>query len=151
MNSDAIRLKIADGIYDIYPPVDPGLSTIETGIISIIVIIAVSAIVYIIWSQLYSVKGQARRNIKKLHNNYSENKVTDHDAIYQLCQLLCQGIKTNHIGINTPLPEKLALNKTEWLEFVSTLSVVRYGNNDDLPVTIDSLFKDSIRWLKLWP
>jgi hypothetical protein len=142
---------IIDGIYDIQPPISPALSGLEINLIILIFILILSVLFYAVWNHYYSTKGRAKRNIKKLHVKYSTNKITPHDAVYQLSLFLRQGLKLNHIGKNTLLPKKLDASKSEWDIFKNNISNLRYKKNIKSYSDISTLFDNSLFWLKMWP
>ena len=151
MNHDILTLEKIDGIYDILPPVAPPASGFETTLLILIYMASISVIVYFTWKYLFSTRGRAKRNIKKLHLKYSANEINSHDAVYQLCYLLSQGLKINQLGKNTLLPKKIIHNKQEWLDFTKRISTLRYENKEKLNSDVIILFKDSLFWLKMWP
>lgn len=151
MSDEIITLKMIDGIYDIQPPVRPALSGFETTLLLLVFIIFISLIIYFIWKTFYSPKKRAQRKIKNLHVKYSENQITSHDVIYRLCFILRQGLKLNYLGQNTLLPEKLIAKKEDWTAFTKNISTLRYKNKDKSQQDIDTLFKNSLFWLKIWP
>ena len=151
MSDEIITLKIVEGIYDIQPPVHPALSDLETILLAMIYIIFISLVVYFTWKTFYSPKKRAQRKIKKLRIKYSENQITSHDVIYQLCFILQQGLKLNYLGQNTLLPEKLISKKEDWTNFTKNISTLRYKNKDKSQQDINTLFKNSLFWLKVWP
>lgn len=151
MSGEIITLKIVEGIYDIQPPVHPALSGLETTLLATIYITLISLTVYFIWKTFYSAKKRAQRKIEKLRIKYSENKITSHDVIYQLCFILRQGLKLNYLGQNTLLPGKLIAKKEDWTIFTKNISTLRYKNKDKSQHDINTLFKNSLFWLKIWP
>jgi len=151
MSDETITLKMIDGIYDIQPPVRPALSGFETTLLLLAFIILISLIIYFIWKTFYSPNKRAQRKIKSLNIKYLENKMTSHDVIYRLCFILQQGLKLNYLGQNTLLPEKLIAKKEDWTVFTTNISTLRYKNKDKSQQDIDTLFKNSLFWLKIWP
>jgi hypothetical protein len=140
-----------DGIYDIQPPVRPALSGFETTLLLLVFIILISLIIYFIWKTFYSPQKRAQRKIKKLRAQYSENKITSHDVVYRLCFILRQGLKLSYLGQKTLLPENLIAKKEDWTAFTKNISTLRYKNKDKSQQDIDTLFKNSLFWLKIWP
>lgn len=151
MNREIITLKKIDGIYDIQPPISASMNNLEIFLITLMIILIISALLYAIWNHYYSTKGQAKRNIKKLRIKFISNKIDPHDAAYQLSFYLRKGLKLNHIGTNTHLPEKLSTNECEWKAFNTNISDLRYSKNIQTRADINTLFENSLLWLKLWP
>ncbi|MCK5724772.1 MAG: hypothetical protein KAI84_19715 [Gammaproteobacteria bacterium] len=151
MNDEIITLEMIDGIYDIQPPVRPALSGFETTLLLLVFIIFIGLIIYFIWKTFYSSKKRAQRKIKKLRSQYSENKITSHDVVYRLCFILRQGLKLSYLGQNTLLPGTLIAKKEDWTAFTKNISTLRYKNKDKSQQDIDTLFKNSLFWLKIWP
>lgn len=151
MNNETITLKMIDGIYDIQPPIHPALSGFETTLLILVFMIFISLVIYFIWKILFSAKGRAKRKIKKLHLKYSESKINSHDVIYQLCFILRQGLKLNYLGQNTFLPEQLTEKKEDWANFTKNISTLRYKNKGKSQEDINTLFENSLFWLKVWP
>ena len=151
MNDEIITLKMIDGIYDIQPPVRPTLSGFETTLLMLVFIIFISLIIYFIWKTFYSSRKRAQRKIKKLHVQYLKNTITSHDVIYRLCFILQQGLKLHYLGQNTLLPEKLIAKKEDWTAFTKNISTLRYKNKGKSQQDINTLFENSLFWLKVWP
>ena len=151
MSDEITTLKMIDGIYDIQPPVRPALSAFETTLLLLVFIIFISLIIYFIWKTFYSSRKRAQRKIKKLHVQYLKNTITSHDVIYRLCFILQQGLKLHYLGQNTLLPEKLIAKKEDWTAFTKNISTLRYKNKEKSQQDIDTLFKNSLFWLEIWP
>lgn len=149
MNKESIQLEKLDGIFDIQPPLAPELSSLEISLILITIIITLSVVLYFAWHLFYSNKGQNKRNIKKLEKKYNDNSISEHEAVYQLCTYLKNGLKLNHIGIQTKLPANKNLNSEQWESFTNTLSDIRYNNNSK--PNLNQIFKESLHWLRVWP
>ncbi len=143
-------LKKLDGIYDIQPPLIPEPGILENGLILAAIVIILSVILYLFWLTNYSNKGLNKRKIKKLHKIYNDNNISSHDAIYQLCHFLRQGLQTRHISANTELPTKLQRHKKQWLSFTNSLYDLRYKKLHGSNVNLDKAFCDSLYWLRVW-
>lgn len=151
MSQETITLQKIDGIYDIQPPIEPALSLLETSLLSLLLITFVSLILYLTWKVLYSKKSVAKREINNLRNKYSEKKINNHDAIYQLCLITKQGLTLTNLNKDSLLPNELTSKKQEWQEFIKDISILRYKNNAASYVDINKIFSDSLFWLKIWP
>lgn len=151
MDNKLTPLNKIDGIYDIQPPISPGFSTLELSLLTFIAAVTLCALLYVIWIHFYSTKGRAKRNIKKLHVKYLENKINDHDTAYKLIFFLQQGLKLNHIGNRTVLPKSLSAKEKQWQSFICDISILRYKKNINSRPDINALFTNSLLWLKLWP
>jgi len=151
MKQEPITLQIIDGIYDIQPPIEPALSLLETALLSLLLISLVSLILYFTWKALYSKKSIAKRKIINLRNKYSENKINNHDAIYQLCLITKQGLTLKKLNKDTLLPYELTSKKQEWQKFIKDISILRYKNNTASNIDINKIISDSLFWLKVWP
>lgn len=151
MNQETITLQKIDGIYDIQPPIESALSLLETSLLSLLLISLVSLIVYLTWKALYSKKSIAKRKINDLRNRHAENRINNHDAIYQLCLITKQGLKLKKLNKDTLLPNELTSKKQEWQNFIKDLSTLRFKNNAASDIDINKLFSDSLFWLKVWP
>lgn len=150
MKNESITLLKVEGIYDIQPPVTPALSWLELLIILLLILLFVSTVGYLIWSLFYSAKATAQRKIKKVQRKYLQNSINTHDAIYQVCLILRQGLKIKNIDKNTLLPKKLYRSEKEWGTFTHNLSNLRYKKRKQSQSDMDTLFTDSLHWLKLW-
>lgn len=150
MNNESIKLNIIDGIYDIHPLLSPAMSNLEIVILALLIILTTSIIFYNIWKAFYSSKGQARRKLKKLHTEHSQNNINNHDTVYKLCSILRDGLKLNKISKDTRLPTRLKTHQSEWETFNKKISNLRYNNNEKSHTDIDTVFSDSLYWLKLW-
>lgn len=148
MSIEDIKLEKVEGIYDIQVVVPAIFSGIEL-LIGIIIFIILTS--YLFWRVFYSRKGIAKRQIKKLQNLYHENEISEHDAIYQLCSHLQQGLKLKQLKTDTALPEKLTTHSNKWLEFKRNISNLRYKTNSEHELNLNTIFSDSLFWLKVWP
>ena len=151
MSQETITLQKIDGIYDIQPPIEPALSLLETSLLSLLLISFVSLILYLTWKVLYSKKSVAKREIYNLRNKYSEKKINNHDAIYQLCLITKQGLTLTNLNKDSLLPNELTSKKQEWQDFIKDISILRYKNNEASHIAINKIFSDSLFWLKIWP
>ena len=148
MSIKDIKLEKVEGIYDIQVVVPSIFSGIEL-LLGTIIFIGLTS--YLCWRLFYSRKGIAKRQIKKLQNLYLKNKITEHDAIYQLCSHLQQGLKLKQLKIDSDLPEKLTAHSNKWLRFTKNISTLRYKTNSENELKLDTIFMDSLFWLKVWP
>jgi len=151
MSTTTISLPIIEGIYDIQPLAEPALSFFETALIVVGLLSVICLSIFLIWKYFFSTKAVSKRRLIKLRVNYSENNLTPHDAVYLLCQIMTQGLKLNHIGEDTLLPEKLSSKKEKWLLFIKEISVLRYAKTNSEKNNINNLLKESLYWLKRWP
>lgn len=151
MSKNNITLEKIDGIFDIHPPVEPSLSFLENSLILSGATVFTGFSLYLLWRLLYSSKGINQRKIKKLQKLYSDNNKSSHETIYQLCAFLRQGLKVNHIGKETELPEKLEPYKRQWKEFTNRISYLRYKNSNPPVEEVNKALNDSLFWLKVWP
>jgi hypothetical protein len=150
MNNNAITLQKIDGIYDITPIIKPASSLLETTLLSFFVILLISMILYITWQLIFSKKAISKRKIKELHNTYLNNKISKHDASYELCVILRAGLNIKNISEDTDIPKKLLENKKMWVTFSKNLTDLRYKDNKTT-LDITPLFNESLFWLKVWP
>lgn len=151
MNNDLVTLKIIDGIYDIQPPLSPAHSSLEITLLVLFIISVVVIIAYFVWMSFFSKKSKAKRKMHKLQLEYNENKINTHDTVYEVCAILRQGLKFNVLNNKTPLPEKIKFNQKQWDSFTNQISTLRYNNKVISQSEINTLFKDSLFWLKQWP
>ena len=146
-----ISLTIIDGIYDIQPLATPAFSSLELTLLSILFLLAVISLSYYTWLLFYSTKGVAKRKLKKIHSEFLHHNLDEHDTTYQLCSVLRKGLNLNKINKDTCLPASLNRYKAEWDAFTKKISALRYCNNKKSRVEINTLYQDSLHWLKLWP
>lgn len=151
MNQNTNTLQIIEGIYDIQPLAEPAHSLLEKTLFLSLLALFVSLTVYLIWNFFYSNKAIARREIKELHNKYKNNKINNHDAIYQLCFITKRGLKLKKLNKDSSLPDKLASNNKQWQYFIKNISTLRYQDSKDENADLNKLFSDSLFWLKVWP
>ena len=148
MSIEDIKLKKIDGIYDIQdllPAVFSGLELL-LGITILIILIS-----YFFWRVFYSRKGTAKRKIIKLQHLYYKNKISEHDAVYQLCSHLQQGLKLKQLKTDTNLPETITTHAKKWLEFKKNISNLRYKKNSEHELNLNTIFSESLFWLRVWP
>jgi len=148
MSIEDIKLEKIEGIYDIQA-LSPALFSAAE--ILLATFLFISLITYIIWRVYYSRKGLAKRQIKKLQHLYDKNEISEHDAIYQFCSHLQQGLKLKQLKADTALPEKLTTHANKWLEFKRNISNLRYKTNSEHQLKLGTIFTDSFFWLKVWP
>ncbi len=151
MNNVNLKLPIIEGIYDIHPLIEPAASLFETALLFMLLTLLICMSIYIIWKYFYSRKAIAIRKTTQLRVDHSRNKINSHDAAYQLCQIMTQGLKLKHLGKYTLLPEKLKSKSEKWGVFINAISTLRYASNNGMKPEINSLFDDSLYWLKIWP
>ena len=151
MSNYSNSLPIIEGIYDIQPPAVPALSLLETSLLVLLFSSLLIIIFYIFWKNLFSKKTIAKRNLKKLQYKYHNNDISQHDAVYQLCQITKNGLKLKNINKEACLPKKLLLRQKQWHQFIDHISDLRYKENNEKNVNIDKLFMDVLFWLKVWP
>jgi len=148
MSIEDIKLEKTEGIYDIQALSPVLFSGAE---ILLAILLFVSLITYLIWRIYYSRKGLARRQIKRLQNLYYKNDISEHDAIYQLCSHLQQGLNIKQLKSDTALPEKITIHKKKWLAFKRDISNLRYKKNSGHKLNLNTIFSDSLFWLRVWP
>lgn len=154
MNAVATTLDKIEGIYDVYPPAIPEAGMIETALIALCILLFICFLVYIVWLKFYSLRGINKRHIKQLKKQYTNKSISSHDAIYQLCGYLKNGLAIKKFDQFTPLPEGLP-NIKQWQSFAIKMTNLRYQNKNqpgrlsckDLNVAFD----DALYWLKVWP
>ena len=151
MNNNMVILQKVDGIYDIQPLVEPAYSTSDIILLSILIIISFTTTAYLMRKYYFSRKAVSKRKILKLQAHYLKNKISIHDAIYDLCFNLSNGFNVKYININTPLPVKIRKQTEKWHIFTKNLSELRYKNSNSTSVNIIKLFEESLYWLKIWP
>lgn len=151
MNNKPIKIDVIDGIYDIEPLIQPAMSRFELTFLSLLILLVISILFYYTWKLFYSSKGIAKRKIKRLHKDFSQGKISDHDVVYQASSILLDGLKLNYINKDTLLPDKLIIYKSEWKTFNKNLSYLRYSKHDNSSLETSALINDCAFWLKKWP
>jgi hypothetical protein len=155
MKTTDITPEKIEGIYDIFSLTPPPFSTIEIFLMLLAAILFLSLVSVFFWNLFYSRKGVALREVKKLHILYTAKKINAHDAVYQLCFLLQQGLNLKQIHSNTPIPEKIEPKKASWDKFTQHLAALRYNRKSaadtESEAAVETVFKDSLVWLRLWP
>lgn len=144
-------LEKIDGIYDIQPPALPELTTIEYSLFVALGILIITAVIYLGWKLFFSNRSYYKRKIKHLQNALTNNNISSHDAIYQLCYFLRKGLKLKHLTTHTTLPKQSSSNIIQWQSFILKLSDLRYKNNPPSSSDIKTTLKESLYWLKVWP
>ena len=151
MSVATITLPKIEGIYDIQPLAEPALSFFETALIVSGLLIVVGLCLFFIWKKFFSHKAVSQRKLIKLRLNYSAKKLSAHDAIYQLSQIMTQGLKLHYLGEDTLLPAKLISKKEKWILFTKEISELRYAKTNNKKYDINDLVNQSLYWLKHWP
>ena len=150
MGTSTISLPIIEGIYDIQPLAEPALSFFETALIVTGLLSVICLSIFLIWKYFFSNKAISKHRLVKLRLNFSENNLSPHDTVYLLCQIMTQGLKLNHLGEDTLLPDKLSSKKEKWSLFIKEISVLRYAKSNSKKNNINSLINESLYWLKRW-
>lgn len=150
MNSDSISLQIIDGIYDIHPIVKPEHSLVEATLMSFIVFFIISLSIYIAWNVFFSKKSISKRKIKILKSQHINKEISLHDTAYELCLILRNGLGIKNIDTKIQLPLQLTSNKIKWDRFVEEIDLLRYKDTSST-TNIETLFDESLFWLKAWP
>lgn len=145
-----MTLEKIEGIYDIQALTPQPLSTAEHILIILSFTTCILLLAYFFWKYVYSRKGTARRNIKKLFKSYQANNITPHDAVYQLCSHLKHGLNLKQISIDNTLTTNLKIRRNEWHLFIEKLNTLRYNNINKTEQEIKNAFNESLFWLKLW-
>lgn len=155
MKNEKMTFEKIEGIYDIHSLTPPPLSAVELFLILVVFTATIMLLGYFIWKHVYSRKGKAQRNIKKLFKLYQANNITPHDAVYQLCAHLKHGLNLKQISVENTLTTKLQchLNQchmNKWHLFTEKLNTLRYNNINKTEQEIGNAFNESLFWLKLW-
>ena len=148
MDSKIITLPKIDGIYDIQPIIEPALSAFELTVLFIFLLSFVAVNTYLVWMLVFSRKAKSRREIAKLQKRYIHNNINPHDAIYELCRIIRNGLKQKQLYTKTPPPKNIKGNEQRWYTFIDELSDFRYQNTVDSAIDISPLFKESLFWFK---
>lgn len=151
MSIESVTLQKIEGIYDIQPILKPEHSSLETTLLFFIIIMLMIFFLYIPWTLFFSKKAIAKRKIQALKIQHQNKKITTHDTVYELCLVLRNGLNLKNINTKTTLPPQLASNKAQWNNFIEKTDLLRYKKESDSKYNIDSLFDESLFWLKTWP
>lgn len=155
MDKSSGTLSKLDGIYDIYPPAIPEMGTIEIVLMTLCAALLISSLFYIVRVRFYSIKGKNIRRIRSLQKRYESQLINSHDAAYQLCDYLKDGLAIKKIDIKTPVATALTEKQPLWERFTSDITNLRYKNNQPLNKythkDFNALFSDALYWLKVWP
>ena len=143
-----IALQKIDGIYDIQPIITPAFSTFELSILVVMFFLLTAVNIYLLWRFVFSRRAKSKRKIHKLQQKYSQNIISTHDAIYDLCQILGKGLKQKQLNINCPPEKNIKDGKPRWNIFIERLSNSRYKKESNTPFDIAPLFEESLFWLK---
>jgi len=150
MGNSEILQKV-EGIFDIHPPVEPTLTQLEVGLAALLCILVGSYISYYIRCHLFSNKNKYKRKIMHLKSNFTHDIATQRKTVYQLCNYLQKALNIHQLGSNSKLPIVLQQHTAKWQLFISQLSELRYTENTSNVSQLNSLFDESIDWIKMWP
>lgn len=155
MKNKNMTLEKIEGIYDIHALPPPPLSAIELFLILFAFTASIMLLGYFFWKHVYSRKGTAQRNIKKIFKLYQAKNITARDAVYQLCSHLKHGLNIKQISVKniqtTHLQRQLDhYNPDKWHRFIEKLNTLRYDNMNKTEKEIEDAFNESLFWLKLW-
>lgn len=145
------EIKLANGIYDIVSPTEPALSTSGYVIIILLIAICSATIIYITFRLININRIRIKRKIRRLKTAHNNKTITTHAAVYQLCSLLCAGLKIQAINQNDALPENMTLLQPRWNSFADELSRLRYQKTGAQQDNVIHLFDESLFWLRKWP
>jgi hypothetical protein len=105
--------------------------------------------------QLHQLQRKCMKNIREISSSPNADGEDDNrETSYQLARLLATGLGLNGVTISTPLPGTLDHLQERWRLFTGELSAARYEQPTSRPGcldNLDSLFKDSLFFLKNWP
>ena len=140
-----------EGIYDIQPPLPASLNNIELFIIIFVASVLTVLLFYISRKIFNSKRNRLKRKIRQLQISYSEKSIDAHDTVYLLSDFLRQGIGISHLSSQVVLPGKIRKYQARWTKFNNNLSLLRYQKNDTTNPELNTIFMESLFWLRIWP
>ena len=146
-----ILLPKIDGIYDIQPPLAAELSNTEWFLIFFIISILFGMFFYFLWKIIYSKRNRIKRKIIQLQKSSSVNTTTPHDTVYLLSDYIRQGIGLTCLTQQTALPDQINSQQTRWSDFTKKLDQLRYQKEYTSDKELNTLFTESLYWLRNWP
>ena len=154
-------LTATDAILDIELPAAPVESSLTVTLTVISVFILLSILSWFSLRRYNSYRSQARRRLRQLRravkNGDETNRTIEQDTAdvretaFHLARLFCVGVGINGVTRSTALPAYLHQHQERWQRFTNDLSTARYDCKSIQPKNLDSLFNETLFWLKHWP
>ena len=154
-------LTATDAILDIELPAAPVESSLTVTLTVISVFILLSILSWFSLRRYNSYRSQARRRLRQLRravkNGDETNRTIEQDTAdvretaFHLARLFCVGVGINGVTRSTALPAYLHQHQERWQRFTNDLSTARYDCKSIQPINLDSLFNETLFWLKHWP
>ena len=145
---DNLDKKILDGIFSIETPLEPDVSysNFELAIYTAIIIL----IGFVVWRWYFSPRNIAIRKIKRLALQYS-SALTMQPIAFAIADILRHGLNIHYLDARQSFPETNANLQSEWYQYVSSLTELRYARNKPANENSKNIFDQTIYWLKNWP
>ena len=154
-------LTATDAILDIELPAAPVESGLTVTLTVISVFILLSILSWLSLRRYNSYRSQARRRLRQLRRTVKNSDETNRtieqasadvrETAFHLARLFCVGVGINGITRSTALPAYLHQHQERWQRFTNDLSTARYACKSTQPPNLDSLFNETLFWLKHWP
>lgn len=154
-------LTAENAILDIELPVAPIDSGHTVTITLIAVFILISILSWLSLRRYNSYRSQARRRLRQLRKSVESKRETNttidkvsaenKDAAFRLARIFSVGVGINGVTRNTELPAHLHQHHERWQRYTTDLSTARYTSQTIKQSTINSLFSETLFWLKHWP
>lgn len=139
-----------NGLIDIEVPVIPEHTGSSLIFLLLTTVIAVLLIAWFIY-RYRSVRMQAKRRLKRLHNSSRHTGQNSKETVYQLARILSIGLGLTSLTSQTRLPDKLSPQEQRWRGFISELEQARYCPAADASIDLERLFSEARFWLAQWP
>jgi hypothetical protein len=141
------------GLADIAPPAAPPEVAWSGAAITItIVLLAIGLLVYYLRIRR-SPQTQAQRRLNLLCRELNKNMVEPRKAVFNLAACVRFGLGLSKLISTTPLPytarETDSAHQQRWLQFITTLSKLRYAASPPTRVEVNALFKEAKYWLRI--
>ena len=137
----------SQGIIDIIVPVIPESDVISIMTIIVVAIIILASLLYL-WRMYMTPKGMAKRRLANLLHQNSSDMNNNKNSVYQLADVLKQGLGLTCLTQTTTSPVKTQRRDPSWNTFVQRLDSARYSANDLTHEALLRLMLDAKRWLK---
>jgi len=154
-------LTATDAILDIELPV----AHVESGLTVTLTLIAAfilsSILSWFIVRHYNSRRSQARRrlcqlrrslnSVSDINNTLGQVSTDSRETAFRLARLFSVGVGINGVTSSTPLPAQIDQYHERWQRFTADLSTARYACQPGLSPNLDSLFNETLFWLRHWP
>jgi hypothetical protein len=141
------ELLSSNGILDIVVPVIPE-GELFFSITFFVIFFSTIAISLVVWRMVMTPKVKGRRRLAHLHQQYKNSSETEISTVFQIADIIKQGLELNCLSLNRILPQSKQPQDHAWALFVEKLDHARYSSDLLSKDKLLQLMLEAKRWLK---